>query len=97
MRAKALSIADLSVWTLTANEGGILLTSDGTLRKMAQKHQIETHGLLWVFDKMVEHKLLPVDAAEEKLRLVFNQNTHYKSDQKLFNAFEKLLTRWQNL
>lgn len=95
--SKALSIADLSVWALTANEGGILLTSDGTLRKMAKQHKIETHGLLWIFDQMVENKLLPVAKASEKLQLVFNQNTHYKSDQKLFNAFEALLTKWQNL
>lgn len=94
--SKALSVADLSVWTLTANEGGVLLTSDGTLRKMAQKHQIKTHGLLWVFDQMVEHKTLPVAEASKKLQLVFNQNTHYKSDQKLFDAFEALLTKWQN-
>ena len=93
--SKALSIADLSVWTLTSNNGGVLLTSDGTLRKMAQKHHIETHGLLWVFDQIVKNGLLPVPKATKKLQFVFNQNTHYKSDQKLFEAFETLLTKWQ--
>lgn len=95
--SKALSIADLSVWTLTANEGGILLTSDGTLRKMAQQHRIETHGLLWIFDQLVENEILLVPEASKKIQFVFNQNTHYKSDQKLFDAFEILLTKWQNL
>lgn len=95
--SKSLSIADLSVWTLASNKEGVLLTSDGTLRKMAQQHHIETHGLLWVFDQLVENGLLPVPEATEKLQFVFNQNTHYKSDQKLFEAFEALLTKWQNM
>ena len=93
--SKGLSIADLSVWALTDQENGILLTSDGMLRKMAQRHHIETHGLLWIFDQMVEHRLLPVQDATEKLQLIFNQNTHYKSDRKLFEAYEILLTKWQ--
>lgn len=94
--SKSLSIADLSVWALTKHEGGVLLTSDGTLRKMAQKHRIETHGLLWVFDQLVEYSLLSAHKASKQLHLVFNQNTHYKSDQKLFEAFERLLERWEN-
>lgn len=94
--SKALSIADLSVWTLTLNKKAILLTSDGKLRKMAKQHQIETHGLLWVFNEMVEQKELSFNEAKEKLYLVFEQNTHYKSDQKLYNAFEHLLSKWRN-
>ncbi|MEX0595597.1 MAG: hypothetical protein WD512_03780, partial [Candidatus Paceibacterota bacterium] len=73
------------------------LTSDGTLRKMAKKHQIETHGLLWIFDQLVKQSFLTVNDATKKLQLVFNQNTHYKSDQKLFKAYEVLLTTWQNI
>ncbi len=95
--SKGLSIADLSVWALTDREDGILLTSDGMLRKMAKNHEIETHGLLWVFDQIVEQGLLPVKEATAKLQVVFNQNTHYKSDQKLFKAYESLLTKWQDL
>lgn len=95
--SKGLSIADLTVWSLTDQVDGILLTSDGLLRKMAKKHKIETHGLLWVFNQLVEQRILPVKEATEKLQVVFNQNTHYKSDSKLYEAFEALLTKWQDL
>lgn len=94
--SKGLSVADLSVWALADREDGILLTSDGMLRKMAKEHEIETHGLLWVFDQLVAHNLLPVKEATEKLQIVFNQNTHYKSDRKLFEAYESMLTKWIN-
>jgi len=91
-----LSIADLSVWGLCYEKEGILLTSDGMLRKMAKENRIETHGLLWVFDQIVENNLLTVEEATEKLQSVFNQNEYYKTDLKLFDAYEALLTRWKN-
>lgn len=94
--SQALSIADLSIWVLANKEKGILLTSDGTLRKMAKKHQVETHGLLWVFDQIVKQDLLPVTEASRKLKQIFNQNIHYKSDQKLLKAYEEMVNNWQH-
>ncbi|MAO64048.1 MAG: hypothetical protein CL666_03535 [Balneola sp.] len=91
-----LSIADLSVWSVCQKEGGVLLTSDGTLRKMARENNIDTHGLLWVFDQIVKNKLLTVIEATEKLQSVFNQNEYYKADVKLFDAYEEMITKWQN-
>lgn len=87
----------MSVWSLCYEKGRVLLTSDGTLRKMAKEHRIKTHGLLWVFDQIVKNNLLTVDEATEKLQSVFNQNEYYKTDVKLFDAYEALLTNWKNL
>lgn len=44
-------------------EQAILLTGDGDLRKTAQRHKIETHGIIWLCEQMrecgtVESKLL---------------------------------------
>ena len=85
-----LSIADLSVWAICHREKRILLTSDRTLRKSAEENDIKTHGLLWVFDQIVKNNLLSVSKATEKLKGVFNQNSHYESDTKLLDAFERL-------
>lgn len=92
-----LSIADLSVWTLCHKDGGILLTSDGALRKEAKENNITTHGLLWVFDQIVKNRLLSVNNATEKLKIVFNQNEYYKADLKLFDEFEAMITKWKKI
>lgn len=93
----SLSIADLSVWSLCYREGGILLTSDGTLRKIAKENKVATHGLLWVFDQIVKNRVLTVKQATEKLQCVFNQNEYYKADVKLYDEYEAMVTRWTDL
>lgn len=35
-------------------EQAILLTGDGDLRKTAQRHKIETHGIIWLCEQMRE-------------------------------------------
>jgi predicted nucleic acid-binding protein len=90
----SLSIADLTAWALASDQDGILLTSDGALRKTAKANNIETHGLLWIFDQIVEHELLSKKDAIAKLRLIFEQNLYYRSDRKLFDAFEAFILKW---
>lgn len=36
-------------------EQSILLTSDGSLRKTAQRHKVETHGIIWLCEQMQEN------------------------------------------
>lgn len=92
--SSSLSIADRSVWFLSHDKKSILLTSDGLLRKMGKKHGIKSHGLLWVFDRMVDEQLLEQSEAIEKLELVFKVNPFYKNDTKLRQAFKKLKKKW---
>lgn len=93
--SESLSVADLSVWGLCHENGDLLLTSDGTLRKMAKKHKMETHGILWIFDQLVENQLLPVSDAVDKLQGIFTRNIIYRTDSKLIEAFEVLKSEWE--
>jgi len=95
--SRSLSIADRSVWFISKKEDGILLTSDGMLRKMAKKHRIDTHGLLWVFDRMVREQLITTDKAISKLQQIFNRNSYYRTDSKLTKAFESLKRKWKKV
>ena len=90
----SLSIADRSVWFLAKNENALLLTGDGVLRKMGRKHKIKTHGLLWVFDRMVKEKTLLPNEATVKLEQVFDHNLYYRRNEKLVRAYENLKKNW---
>ncbi len=58
-----LSIHDGFAFALAEiNSGCILLTGDNRLRRLATAHSIEVHGLLWILDRMHEHKLRPAAA-----------------------------------
>jgi len=85
----SLSVPDRSAWFLAMKESALLLTSDGALRKMGKKHGIQTHGLLWLFEQMVEEQTLSPSEAVFKLQGIFDQNLYYKGNQKLMSAFKK--------
>lgn len=92
----SLSIPDRSAWFLAMSESALLLTSDAVLRKMGKKHGIPTHGLLWLFDQMVEEQTLGPSEAVLKLQSIFDQNIYYKRNQKLLSAFKKLSKKWKD-
>lgn len=43
----------------------ILLTGDGDLRKTAQRHKVETHGIIWLCEQMREYQTV-----EDKILLM---------------------------
>lgn len=69
---KPLAINDCFALVLAESiEQAILLTGDSNLRKTAQRHRVETHGIIWLCEQMrerltVENKALLV--ALETLR-----------------------------
>lgn len=69
-----LRVADFSVWQYAAENGHVLLTGDGNLRKLAAEDGVEVHGTIYVFDKMIEHKVLTPAIAADKLELLYSIN-----------------------
>ena len=58
-----ISIEDASALILAQKKKAMLLSGDSTLRKTAEAEGIDVHGVLWVFDRLVEKALLtPADA-----------------------------------
>ena len=54
----SLSIHDGFAFALAETHPGcILLTGDSGLRTLAERRQIEVHGVLWVCDRLLESKL----------------------------------------
>ncbi len=63
----SLSEQDCSAFYQAQQLGAMLLTSDNKLRKFAKENNLEVHGHLWVFDRMVEAKTITGKRASDKL------------------------------
>lgn len=65
---RGLSLQDCSTLFLAARLGeSALLTGDNALRRVALQRGHEVHGLLWVFDRLVEGGLITPRTAASKL------------------------------
>ena len=53
-----LSLPDAFAFALASGRGWALLAGDGVLRALAEKQQIPIHGVLWVFDRVHEGKMM---------------------------------------
>ena len=69
-----VSITDCSVWYYALKNNYTLLTGDRKLRNISALDNIEVHGILYIFDKMVEQKVLTPAIAADKLELLYSIN-----------------------
>lgn len=76
-----VSIQDCSVWAYAQHNDYTLLTGDGKLRKIAIKEGTNVRGILYIFDKMVEEKLLTPQKACEKIQLLRQLNGRLPSKE----------------
>lgn len=71
-----LSIHDGFAFALAErNPGCILLTGDGDLRRLAKRHAIEFHGVLWVIDEIHRNGLAGVRVLHAALVLFRDDTT----------------------
>ena len=67
-----LSEQDCSAFYQAQTYTAALITSDNTLRKFAQANNVEVHGHLWIFDNLVNNKILTGITAIRKLEELCN-------------------------
>jgi predicted nucleic acid-binding protein len=63
-----ISIEDASALILAQKKKAMLLSGDATLRKATEAEKIEVHGVIWVFDHLIDKKLLLPAEAIAKLQ-----------------------------
>ena len=83
------SIQDCSVWKLAKDMGCSLLTGDGKLRKIVQKDEVEVHGILYLFDKLLEHDIIDSETAIERVQRE-SQTLATITFQNYFRMYDKL-------
>ncbi|MDH5367347.1 MAG: hypothetical protein OEW67_10190 [Cyclobacteriaceae bacterium] len=91
---KALSPPDQSVLYMAEKLDAILLSNDGLVRKHAKKRELNTHGLFWVMDELVEQEHLSKPDASIKIKQLFENNLMYKNNSKLWKEAEKRIVEW---
>lgn len=92
---KSLSEADKSVLHVANKINACVLSSDKTLRNCAKNKEIEYHGMIWIFDKLVETVTLTPKEAKTKLNQLVASNFLFRNNQKLVEEIEKRLKIWK--
>jgi predicted nucleic acid-binding protein len=88
-----LSIHDGFAFALAESRpGSILLTGDGGLREVAERHEIEVHGVLWVIDEIHGNGLASVEDLLAVLR-GFQDDTTVRLPRRELTAAVKRYTR----
>lgn len=64
---------DCSVLFLALKLDAMLISGDKPLRKAGAERQIEVHGTLWIFDQLVERRLITGKVAAAKLEHLRSQ------------------------
>ncbi|REC56269.1 hypothetical protein DRF62_04175 [Chryseobacterium piscium] len=86
-----LSFEDCSVWYFADKTQGVLITSDGKLRKTAFNSGTDVRGILHLFEKMKDEELLSIEICIEKLELLKTVNV--RSPKKLI---DNLIDQFKN-
>lgn len=69
-----LSIPDCSVCYFARKHNVPMLTGDRRLRRYAEEQSIEVHGILFIFDELVRHNIIPTSMAADRLEELFAIN-----------------------
>jgi rRNA-processing protein FCF1 len=92
---KSLSEADKSVLHIANKINACVLSSDKVLRNCAKNKAIEYHGMIWIFDKLVETSVLTKKEAAIKLKQLVFTNFIFRNNQPLVTEIEKRLKIWK--
>lgn len=73
-QVSALSFEDCSVCYFAIKYQGVILTGDARLRTHAVSSGLKVHGILYLFDQMLQNKIVTPKTAIRKLRLLAESN-----------------------
>jgi len=76
-----LEPADRSVFYYVVRLNCLVISGDNKLRKFCEREGLEVHGLIWIFDQLVELELVSKKAAIEKLNRLISYNDRLPMDE----------------
>ena len=81
---------DLFALVQAKEEGSLLLTDDGPLRKAACAEGVQVHGTLWVLDQLLSQALINKRTAAERLRRMIKAGARFPAEE-----VARRLLRWE--
>ena len=91
---RSLSESDKTVLYLASKLNATVLSSDKTVRTVAKNNAIEYHGMLWIFDQLVNSNLISKSEASIKLKQLIRSNLMFQNNKQLVEEMKKRLTIW---
>lgn len=91
----SLSEVDKTVLFLAEKLNATVLSSDKAVRNYAKSQTVDYHGMLWIFDCLIEQKILTKKEAGDKLKELISLNVIYQNNSKLMGEFRKRLDKWE--
>jgi predicted nuclease of predicted toxin-antitoxin system len=85
-----LSLTDCSVWYYAKVNNYILLTGDRKLRTTSVLDGVEVHGVIYVFDALVEFDMISRQVAVEKLQQLYIINSRLPKEE-----IDKRINLWK--
>lgn len=74
LRIGGVTKADVTCYLLARKIQAMLLTGDKQLRSYSESQGIDVHGILWIFDQLIEAAILKPSFAVEKLEQLCEVN-----------------------
>lgn len=91
---RSLSQNDMTVLFLAEKMEAMVLSSDKAVRSCAKKQCVEYHGMLWIFDRLVENQLIEKSIAISKLQQLISSNIIYQNNSELKADVDKRVSVW---
>ena len=91
---RSLSNADKTVLFIADREQAMVLSSDKAVRTFSKANSIEYHGMLWIFDQLVDSGLLSSTMAIIKLKKLIASNIIYQYSQELQKEMNLRIKKW---
>lgn len=91
---KSLSETDKSVLHIANKINACVLSSDKTVRNYAKNKDIEYHGMIWIFDNLLEANILSEKEAVHKLKQLVATNFIFQNNKSLVDEIQKRFKLW---
>lgn len=87
---RALSFEDCSLIVAGRRNNALVITGDRKLRTVIESEQLEVHGILWLFDRIVDESVISKKLAAGKLQELQAMNCRLPVDE-----IEEQIKLWQ--